>query len=280
MKLNLQMYSFMDGEHNDSKENLKLASQMGFQGVELFGPDFMIPAEEMKQLLEEYGLQAVSLHAPMTAMVEQLIPYAQTVGMSYIGIGMETLKNESDVHAFAKELNRIGGICRENGLRLTYHNHTQEFAKYKDQTIMEILMAETEPDLVSFELDAGWAAAAGVDPVQFVKDHTQRVRLLHIKESSKVIGPQPPMDFSGFEKDADGRPVLPEEIKKTLDENRMINCPAGDGLVDWKIMTQTAAENGCDYFIVEREYAPSGKRIEWLTNDINFYHELLKGSAE
>ena len=63
-KINIQMYSFMDGKHDDSRENLRLAAQMGYDGVEMFGPDFQIPAEEMKQLTQELGLQIVSMHVP------------------------------------------------------------------------------------------------------------------------------------------------------------------------------------------------------------------------
>ena len=58
-KINLQMYSFMDGTMNDSRENLKLASEMGYDGVELFGPNFEIPAEELKALLTELHLNGM-----------------------------------------------------------------------------------------------------------------------------------------------------------------------------------------------------------------------------
>ena len=127
-KVNLQMYSFMDGTMNDSRENFRRAAEMGYDGAELFGPDFEIPAEELKALLEELNLEPVSLHAPKTEMVEELIPFANTLGMKFIGIGMEVLKDEESVHRFAKTLNRIGKACAEKGLMLTYHNHTQEFA--------------------------------------------------------------------------------------------------------------------------------------------------------
>ena len=60
-KINLQMYSFMDGTMNDSRENLKLASEMGYDGVELFGPNLEIPAEELKALLEKLHLEPVSM---------------------------------------------------------------------------------------------------------------------------------------------------------------------------------------------------------------------------
>ncbi len=101
-KVNLQMYSFMDGTMNDSRENFRRAAEMGYDGAELFGPDFEIPAEELKALLEELNLEPVSLHAPKTEMVEELIPFANTLGMKFIGIGMEVLKNEESVHRFPK----------------------------------------------------------------------------------------------------------------------------------------------------------------------------------
>ena len=62
-KIYLQMYSFMDGTMNDTCENLRLAAAMGYDGVELFGGNFAVPAEEMKRQLETYGLEAVSMHA-------------------------------------------------------------------------------------------------------------------------------------------------------------------------------------------------------------------------
>ncbi len=48
----LQMYSFMDGTMNDTRENLKAAAEMGYDGVELFGMNLEVPAEEMKGLLK------------------------------------------------------------------------------------------------------------------------------------------------------------------------------------------------------------------------------------
>ena len=67
-KINLQMYSFMDGTMNDSKENFRAASEMGYDGVEMFGPNFEIPPEELIPLLNELNLEAVSLHAPASDM--------------------------------------------------------------------------------------------------------------------------------------------------------------------------------------------------------------------
>lgn len=294
-KINLQMYSFMDGTMNDSRENFRRAAEMGYDGVELFGPNFEIPAEELKALLEELKLEPVSLHAPKTEMVEGLIPLADTLGMKFIGIGMEVLKDEESVHRFAETLNRIGKACAEKGLMLTYHNHTQEFAdcgrigsvpdaagseaesKSDGQAnrVIDVLMRETDPEYVSFELDAGWCAAAGFDPIAFVEQYSGRVKLIHIKESSQVVGPQPPMDFDSLPKDENGAPIFSEELKKTMEELDQINCRAGEGLVDWKALKEAADQNGCQAYIVEREYSVSGNRLNDLRADLEYYRTQI-----
>ena len=346
-KVNLQMYSFMDGTMNDSRENFRRAAEMGYDGVELFGPDFEIPAEELKALLEELKLEPVSLHAPKTEMVEGLIPFANALGMQFIGIGMEVLKDEESVHSFAKTLNRIGKACAEKGLMLTYHNHTQEFAdcgrigsvpgaagaaeeqqaagkpcgdvqpenrhaagetcvsvqpenrhaageacvsvqpenrhaaetaldsSRRTDRVIDVLMRETDPKYVSFELDAGWCAAAGFDPIVFVEQYSGRVKLIHIKESSRVVGPQPPMDFSTLPKDENGAPIFSDELKKTMEELDRINCRAGEGLVDWKALKEAADQNGCQAYIVEREYSVSGNRLNDLKADLEYYRTQI-----
>ena len=346
-KVNLQMYSFMDGTMNDSRENFRRAAEMGYDGVELFGPDFEIPAEELKTLLEELKLEPVSLHAPKTEMVEGLIPFANALGMQFIGIGMEVLKDEESVHSFAKTLNRIGKACAEKGLMLTYHNHTQEFAdcgrigsvpgaagaaeeqqaagkpcgdvqpenrhaageacvsvqpenrhaageacvsvqpenrhaaetaldsSRRTDRVIDVLMRETEPEYVSFELDAGWCAAAGFDPIAFVEQYSGRVKLIHIKESSQVVGPQPPMDFGSLPRDENGAPIFSDELKKTMEELDRINCRAGEGLVDWKALKEAADQNGCQAYIVEREYSVSGNRLNDLKADLEYYRTQI-----
>lgn len=274
-KLNLQMYSFLDGTMNDSKENLKLTAEMGFSGVELFGPNLEIPAEEMKGLLADLKLEAVSLHAPKTDMVEQLIPYAVALGMKYIGIGMEVMKDDAAVHAFTARLNEIGAKCKESGLNLTYHNHTQEFLPCEDRTVYEVLMDETNPEYVEFELDAGWAAAAGVDPLMLLQKYSGRIPLVHVKESDKVIGPQPVMDFDAIEKDENGQPIFTDEMKAKMERDKQINCKACEGLVDWKKLKEVADHNGTKAYIVERESSVEGTRLERLKSDINAYKSIF-----
>lgn len=276
ININLQMYSFTDGTMDDSRENLRTAAKLGFNGVELFGPNLEIPAAELKAILDENHLQAVSLHAG-TDSIEKLIPFAQEVGMKFMGIGMQPLFNDEEVHEFAKTLNKIGQKCCESGIMLTYHNHTQEFAPCGDKRIIDVILQETNPAYVSMELDAGWCAAAGYDPIEFVQQYSGRVKLIHIKESDKVLGALPPRDWSKMPKDDNGFPIISDELRASMAEQKAINCPAGQGLVDWAALKKAADQNGCCHYIVEREYtpAPFGTRLEVLEADLKYYHSVM-----
>ena len=272
-KINIQMYSFFDGKHNDSRENLRTAAELGYDGVELFTPDFGIPADEMKSLTEELGLAVVSMHAPAKGDIVGLIPYAKALGCHNIGLSMETMMTEADVHRWAGEMNEIGKVLKAEGCRMIYHNHTQEFAPCGDARIIDVLIRETDPEGVGFELDAGWCAAAGFDPVEVVSEYDGRIKLIHIKESSEVIGPLPPIDITKAEI-VDGRPVFSPEVQAMLDHARAINCPACEGLVDWAGLKAAADAAGCEAYIVEREFS-KGDRVEQLREDLMRYRNIF-----
>lgn len=272
-KIYLQMYSFAEFDPAKTKEQLESAAEMGYSGVELFGPNFATDAETMKNYLQTYGLEAISMHTN-TGSVIDMIPYAKALSMNFIGIGMEYLPDEAAVLEYAKTLNDIGHQCRTQGLTLTYHNHTQEFKQYGDKNVLEILLENTDPENLSLEVDAGWVAAAGASPIEFVEKYGDRVKLIHIKESSEVIGVQPQMN-PNREVDENGVPIFSEEEKARMRKSDEINCPAGQGLVDWKALKALADSKGCQAYIVEREHSYAGTRKECLKADIDYYKTVI-----
>ena len=273
-KINVQMYSFLEGANVDTRENLKAVSEMGYDGVELFGPNLEIPVEKMKQLLEEYHLTPVSMHVNADQILEKL-PYAKALGMEFIGIGMQAMMSEEAVYAFAEQLNELGKACAKEGLMVTYHNHTQEFKRYGEKRIIDILIQETDPKYVGFELDAGWCAAAGYDPIAFIQENSGRIRLVHVKESSEEIGVQEFIDIGSLEKDENGAPIFTPEMKAEQERAKAINCPAGEGLVDWKKLKEEADAQGCRAYVVERERSYAGSRRECLQADITYYRTVI-----
>jgi len=269
----LQTYSFGDFDPQNNISNLKKAAQMGYCGVELFGPNLTLPAEEMKGILHENGLKAISLHAD-TGKIVDIIPYAKEIGLQYMGIGMQYLPDYGAVCEFADKLNEVGEECHKNGMLLTYHNHTQEFAVAKGKTYLAHLAEKTNPKYVGLELDAGWCAAAGYDPIEFIKEQSGRVKLVHIKESEKVIGVRPAMNPADMKVDENGHPVFTKEQMAQMKHDQEINCPAGKGIVDWTKLIPAARENGCGAFIVEREYTYAKERDDCLKEDIVYYKSL------
>jgi sugar phosphate isomerase/epimerase len=273
-QLYVQMYSFASFSPEENEKNFAAAASLGFHGVELFGPNFAMSPGELSDVLRKYGLEAISLHAGTDSIVGML-PLAKALGLRFMGIGMHYIPDAEAAVNYAEKLNQIGEECSKEGVMVTYHNHTQEFLKCGDKTILEILIENTNPEYVGFELDAGWCAAAGVDPIEFIRKHAGRIKLVHIKESKEVIGVQDAMNPDEIKIDENGRPNFTEKQMKDMEHAKSINCPAGEGLVDWKKLKEVADALGCVAYIVEREHTYAGERLDCLKEDIQYYKENM-----
>ncbi|WP_162528393.1 sugar phosphate isomerase/epimerase [Novosphingobium sp. BW1] len=141
-------------------------------------------------------------------------------------------------------LNARGAALQREGLRLAYHNHNAEFEPVDDTTGWEILVRETDPALVDFEIDAGWVAAAGLDPVALVSSLRGRVRQMHVKDIKAQVSP----NFA-FVQD-------PAEI--------------GAGIIDWKALLPAAYRAGVRNFYVEQEPPFITDRFESLAKSVAF----------
>jgi sugar phosphate isomerase/epimerase len=83
-------------------------------------------------------------------------------------------------------LNEAGTLCKASGLKLAYHNHDFEFTPWGDTNGYEIMLKETDPKLVDFEMDIYWVVKSGKDPVQLFQSHPGRFSMWHIKDMDKA----------------------------------------------------------------------------------------------
>jgi sugar phosphate isomerase/epimerase len=141
-----------------------------------------------------------------------------------------------DWKANADFLNEKGKALKAAGIKVGYHNHNYEFAPVGSTTGMEILLANTDPALVTFEVDIGWVAAAGVDPYAFLAKHKGRFTLMHVKDVKADTKPN-----YAFQMD-------PAEI--------------GAGALDWKRLLPEAYAAGVRGFYVEQEPPFTRPRLE------------------
>ncbi|WP_263415357.1 sugar phosphate isomerase/epimerase family protein [Terriglobus albidus] len=138
----------------------------------------------------------------------------------------------------AAELNANGKVAHRFGMKLFVHNHTGEFEKLldSDQTMYDVLLAETDPELVTMQLDIGWACIAGMDPVEIFRKNPGRYELWHIK------------DVFGL-----------KTVNKSLSPNERVSSmslvPVGTGQIDYKPIFAQAKLAGLKHFVVEQDNA-------------------------
>ncbi|GCE18166.1 sugar phosphate isomerase/epimerase family protein [Dictyobacter kobayashii] len=183
----LQLYTVRDETAKNFKETLRTVAEIGYPGVEFAGyGDFS--SKELAAVLAELGLKTVGSHVGL-ALVEndaqREIDYCLEIGSPYLiipWINKDLLAQEESFKKFAAQLNEYGQLCKDRGLTLAYHNHDFEFAQVNGETLLDRLIAATDPNLVKFELDTYWAAFAGVDPIAFINKHSNRIATLHLKD--------------------------------------------------------------------------------------------------
>ncbi|MSR10618.1 MAG: sugar phosphate isomerase/epimerase [Gammaproteobacteria bacterium] len=182
----LQLYSLRNEMSRDFAGTLARVAELGFKEMEFAGYMRNSPGQ-VRSMLDANGLTSPAAHIQLQAIRDNLageIEAAQTLGQKYIVVpslpGNE--RTLADYHRHAETLNRAGETCKAAGLKMGYHNHDFEFAIVEGQRPYDILMEETDPELVAMELDLFWIVTAGVDPVEYINKYPGRFAMLHVKD--------------------------------------------------------------------------------------------------
>jgi sugar phosphate isomerase/epimerase len=147
-------------------------------------PGFDQPPEELAATMQILGLTDVVL--PMFQMPSHLPKLDLKTGaasgfagyMDQVGPQIRA----DDWKATATFLNEKAAALQKVGLRLSYHNHNLEFRPIGKTNGLEILLDETDPKLVNFEMDVGWVAAGGGDPIRILERRKGRFKMMHVKD--------------------------------------------------------------------------------------------------
>ena len=188
----LQLYSLRHEIALDAEGTLRRIVDLGFDGVELAG-DYGWPASRWQAELEAAGLTAVAAHFGLEALESDLparVAFGQAVGLNTLVVPAlsPALRNTTGYRDAARRLNAIGQKLADDGFTLGYHNHAFEFDQLETNGPlcgMDVLLAETDPNLVHFEFDTFWLEYAGRDAVEFIRRHAERVFFIHAKDLRK-----------------------------------------------------------------------------------------------
>ena len=247
--IGLQLYSVRSLLPKDFAGTLKAVAAAGFRNVEAAG-FYDHSAPEVKQAMSDAGLNCFSAHFPLPTLLkseEGTIEYAKTLGLEYVICSSPWVADPSrfehapggawsamshsmtadDWKWNAEQFNRIGKKVKAQGMLFGYHNHTMEFRDLGGGNHgYTVLLSDTDPALVTFEMDCAWVVAGGADPVEMLAKHPKRISLLHVK---------------------DLKPAQPDQPEKR------VSTELGRGVIDYKPIFAAARSAGIRYAIVEQE---------------------------
>lgn len=188
----LQLYSLRDDFSKDVPGTLEKVRDYGIKYVELAGTYKATPSE-FKQQLDKNGLEAVAGHFPFERVrdeVDKVAQEAKALGLKYVGVAWIPHKapfTEDAARQAAAVFNKSGEALSKQGLQLYYHNHGYEFQPQGAGTLLDLLMAETNPQYLQWEMDVFWTVYPGQDPVALLKKYPNRWTLMHLKDMKKGV---------------------------------------------------------------------------------------------
>jgi sugar phosphate isomerase/epimerase len=237
-KFGCQLYSIRDVLPKDPKANMKALAEMGYKYFESFGADPLwgMTPKEIKSFLGDINAKMVSAHVGLSGTNEALIAKTAEAGLKYFicpAIGPQ--KSREAWLEKADAFNKNGELCKKHGLIYGYHNHSYSFTMTNGAVGQKLLLENTDPKLVCFELDMCWSEAAGADTAAHLREHEGRYKLCHIKQLVSKEG-------------------KPKQTDLAL------------GVIDYKAILKTAKDTGVECFLVEQEEYPTSSMVSMKSN--------------
>jgi sugar phosphate isomerase/epimerase len=224
--IGMHLYTVRDMLAADPLGTLKAMRAIGYECVGVSA--FPRPAAEIRDMVREARLNPVILHVGHGDIVgnwDAKLADAKTIGVKWLVLSsfpsdMYTIEG---MRLGARQLTEAGRAARELGMGVLHHNHDTEFRVVDGKVLYDILLCETDPHTVDFELDIGWASRAGADSRRLFAEHPGRFPVLHVKDH----------DAAGDWTDV------------------------GAGVVDFPRIFQKARRGGVRYWLVERDDQPA-----------------------
>jgi len=254
--IGIQLYTVKEAMEADPAGTLSKLAKIGFREVETAGFG-KLSAKQFRKPLDDAGLACPSAHLSFDLdNLGAAFADAHALGAKYAASGSlprpATATNAmtlEEAKRTAEIANRIGAAAKREGLHYIYHNHAFEFADTGGgMTGYDVLLRETDPELVKFEIDCGWMVFAGRNPVDYFTKHPHRFPLIHVK------------DFLA----ADDK--VPKEMR---------GAELGHGVVDYKPIFSAAGKAGLQHFFVEQE-GPFERMspLEAVNVDFDYLHSM------
>lgn len=244
-KLAAQLYTLRNEVKKDFPAVLRELSKMGWAAIQIDGLHGY-SAREIASVMKEVGLQTAGMHVGLERMkhdLEAVLEEADLFGTKdfichSLPDGLQTPEGYASVR---KDLLEVASKVQGAGYRAGYHNHDFEFhTKIEGKFALEYLL---EDPAIYAEIDTYWVLKAGHDPLSFIRNYTNRMPILHLKDMT--------------------------------DDGRQYFAEIGTGLIDFAPILKWGMENGVEWFAVEQDYC-QGNPIDSLAISLENLFKLEK----
>ena len=210
-------------------------AELGYDGPEgCLGGRAGVPWEEDWKLIQKYNLKVADCWGDF-AKPDETKRKADAMGVNIIWLNPipgEMMGSADGFKAYAEEINKLAKDFK--GYKLLYHHHSQEFRNFPSlngKTGLEILIGETDPGTVIFEIDTFWAAGAGADPAQWILKVKNRIPVVHFKDYA--------IDWKSTNTD------LGHIVHRFAE--------IGQGNINWPAVADACREAGVQWYCVEQD---------------------------
>ena len=262
--IGLQLYTVRDAMQKDPAGTLAQVAKMGYNSVEgatytgtekFYGMD----AKTFAALLKKNNLIMPSSHyrlgeektngedtkGTMLHDWDNAVSDAKAVGLKYMVCAFLSPAERGDLEHYkyvAEQLNKAGERCKKAGIQLCYHNHDFEFSAQDGKLPYDILLNNTNANLVKMEIDLYWVTKAGKDPIALFNQHPGRFPLWHVKDMDNT----------------------PEHAFTEV----------GNGTINFKKIFARSEKAGLKYFFVEQDKTP-GSPFDSIQKSISYIKKNL-----
>ena len=240
----LQLYSLRAEFTKNVPATLEKVHRFGIRQVEVASTYNLSPAK-FREMLEQNHLKAISGHFPFEKLRDDpagVARDAKELGLSYAGcawIPHEGDFDEQECRTAIAVFNKAGEVLAKSGIQLFYHVHGFEFQPHGQGTLLDLLMAETNPKHVAFQMDVLWIVFPGQDPVKLLEKYKGRWVLMHLKDLKKGV--------------ATGSLAGKTDVANDV--------ALGTGQMNWPAILEAAKKAGIKHYFIEDESPTAAEQI-------------------
>jgi sugar phosphate isomerase/epimerase len=242
----IQLYSVRKEMLADAVGTLKALAKIGYKELESArsekGNYYGLQPKEIKKIANDLGMRVRSGHVHIDKDFQRSIDAAVEAGQDYLVCSSLPSKGQTvdNYKKVAETFSKAAEDCKKSKVIFGYHNHEYEFEKENGQVLYDVLLENTDPALVTMELDLGWVIVTGNDPLAYFNKYPGRFPLWHLKD---------------------------------MDTTKKHSTEFGKGQINVLEMLQNAKKSGVKHIFVEQEeYASTA--LESMKYDFDYLQKL------